>query len=668
VVTVLTGAVNGMIETNPSLPIDRYNLMTSGEESLSLLNDFPTPVWRSGFDGRCDYFNNAWLKFTGRPLEDELEDGGLHAVHPEEVERVIREYWTAFDRREPFTLEYRLRRHDGKYRNFVDHGRPYQLEGKFAGYIGSCYDITERIESEQALRESETRFRQLAENIRTVFWLTNPEMTLVDYVSPAYEKIWGKTCESLYLVPRSWLDSIHPEDRERISLAAAQHRSAVPFDQTYRIVRDDGSIRWIRDRAFPVHDDDGELVRMAGIAEDITEMKQGDDAIRTLLRISFNLNSTLEAEKLMEFLAQEAVELIGAESGWAGVCESGGIVVHGYLVKGTILPFDCLWPRGHGLAGWQFEHKKPYVTNDAANDPQINPEMRERFGIKAAMNAPIICSKGKLLGCLQVNNKKDGTGFTPSDVEKLVSVAETASVALQNALAFQKLKENETEVSETNEKLRLLTKRLLNVQEDERRNLAYKLHDEVGQTLSAVKIGLEAAQKNCERPTGQPPLDDSILLVDQVLKQVRQIALDLRPSILDHLGLVPALRWYFDQQSQRSALRIDFRHWDMLTTIPAEVQTACYRIAQEAMTNILRHANAKNATVELRESNGMLAFSITDDGIGFNFEQSKLRASLGLLGMKERAVVSGGSLEVISQPAKGTTILVRLPLGRQSLE
>ena len=666
-VNVFTDVAIGMIETNPSPPIKSSNPVTSGEESLSLLHNFPTPVWRSGLDGQCDYFNNVWLNFTGRPLKDELGDGWLHAVHPEEVERVIREYRTAFDRREPFTLEYRLQRHDGKYRNFVDHGQPYtQPDGTFAGYIGSCYDITERLEVEQSLRETETRFRQLAENINAVFWLCLPDMSRIDYVSPAFEKIWGRTCGSLYKDPRSWLDSIHVEDRERVVLAMGHHSPTVQFDETFRIVRGDGSIRWIRDQAFPVTSTDGKLVRIAGIAEDITEMIQADDTIRTLLRISFNLNSTLEAEKLMEFLAQEAIELIGTESGWAGVRKPEGIVVRSYLMNGTILPLDCCWPRGFGLAGWQFEHQKPYVTNDAANDPQINPEMRERFGIRAAMNVPIICSKGKLLGCLQVNNKKDGTDFTPSDVGKLVSVAETASVALQNALAFQKLKENETEASETNEKLRLLTKRLLNVQEDERRNLAYKLHDEVGQTLSAVKIGLEAAQKSCDRPTEQSQLDNSVLLVDQVLKQVRQIALDLRPSMLDHLGLVPALRWYFDQQSQRSELRIDFQHGDLQTTIPAEVQTACYRIAQEAVTNILRHAVAKNVSVEMRESNGMLAFSITDDGVGFNFEQSKLRASLGLLGMKERAVVSGGSLEVISQPTKGTTILVRLPLGRQS--
>jgi PAS domain S-box-containing protein len=631
---------------------------------MALLDDFPTPVWRSGTDGLCDYFNSTWLNFTGRSLEEELGNGWTDGVHPDDVERIRKEYRSAFDGRKPFTLEYRLRRHDGTYRRIIDDGRPYKdLDEAFAGYIGSCCDISERGEAVQALRESETRFRQLAENINKVFWLSNPEMTRIDYVSPAYEKIWARTCESLYRAPRSWLDLIHIADRERVSLAAGNHGAEVPFEQTYRIVREDGSIRWIHDRAFPVCDDTCKLVRIAGIAEDITERKQADDAIRTLLRISFKLNSTTDADRLMEFLAQEAVELIGTESGWAGVRQPEGIVVHSYLKNGVVVPLDYCWPPDYGLAGWQLEHQRPYVTNDAANDKQINPEMRERFGIRTAMNVPISDSKGQLLGCLQVNNKKDGTGFTPSDVEKLVSVAETASIALQNALAFQKIRQKEGEVSEAGEKLQLLSRRLITLQEDERRAIAYELHDGIGQTLSAIKIGLQTAQKSDDKGTTQRQLDDSVAMVDQLLQQVRQLALELRPSILDHLGLMPALRWYFDQQGQRAGLSIDFKHRDMPVTIPAEIQTACYRIAQEAMTNVFRHAKARHVFVELQELNGTLEFTISDDGVGFNIEEIELRASLGMAGMRERAAAGGGTFLATSSPGKGTTILVRLPLG-----
>ena len=633
------------------------------DSCLALLDVCPNPVWLSGADGLCHYFNRAWLDFTGGTHKSEVGEGWTEGVHQDDVARVILEYQCAFAGRGAFKLEYRLRRHDGEFRHIVDYGRPYtNQDGKFSGYVGSCYDVTERVEAENELRESETRFRQLAENINKVFWLCDPDWNRIYYASPTYEKMWGQTAESLYLNPRSWLDRVHSEDRERVSLAASYRGATKPYEETYRLVRPDGAIRWIHAKGFPVCDDDGKYVRIAGIAEDITEMKQADEAIRTLLRISFNLNSTIDAKKLMEFLAVEAIELLGAESGWAGIRQAGGIAVHCYLKNATVIPLDCCWPPGHGLAGWQLEHKKPYVTNDAANDPQINPEIRKRFGIRTAVNVPILDSSGELLGCLQVNNKNDATIFTPSDVAKLVSVAETASVALQNALAFQTIRQKESEVAEANEKLLLLSRRLLKVQEDERRTLAYELHDGVGQTLSAVKIGLQTAQ-NCNDPaTMRQQLDDSVGLVGELLQQVRKMALDLRPSILDHLGLMPALRWYFDQQRQRSGLNLEFRYDDSPAKIPQEIQTACYRIAQEATTNILRHAKAHHVEAELKETDGVLEFTIRDDGVGFNLEKTKLQASLGMVGMNERAIASGGTFEVMSFPAKGTTIRIRLPL------
>ena len=144
-------------------------------------------------------------------------------------------------------------------------------EGTF--YSGMIRDITERRRREEALRESQERFRQLAENIREVFWLTDPQKSQMIYISPGYEQIWGRTCESLYASPRSWLDALHPDDRERVAEAALTKQISGVYDEEYRIVRPDGSVRWIRDRAFPIRDESGKVYRIAGIADDITEHK-----------------------------------------------------------------------------------------------------------------------------------------------------------------------------------------------------------------------------------------------------------------------------------------------------------------------------------------------------------------------------------------------------------
>jgi len=152
-------------------------------------------------------------------------------------------------------------------------------EGTF--YSGVVRDVSERKRAEAALREREERFRQMAENIREVFWLSDPEKARIFYISPGYEEIWGRTCQSLYAEPRSWLAAIHPEDRDRVLEAALTKQVSGDYDEEYRIVRPDGSIRWIQDRAFPIRDESGKTYRVTGIAKDTTDRKEAQAALRT---------------------------------------------------------------------------------------------------------------------------------------------------------------------------------------------------------------------------------------------------------------------------------------------------------------------------------------------------------------------------------------------------
>jgi PAS domain S-box-containing protein len=176
-------------------------------------------------------------------------------------------------------------------------------------------DISRRQEAEQALRASEARFRQLAENIDEVFWITDPTQSRVLYVSPAYERVWGRTCESLYAAPPTWRDAIHPQDRARVILATGERQALGTYREEYRILRPDGSERWVRDRAFPVRDADGALQRIVGIAEDITEQRkiqerflraQRMEAIGTLASgIAHDLNNILGPLLMVPALLRE---------------------------------------------------------------------------------------------------------------------------------------------------------------------------------------------------------------------------------------------------------------------------------------------------------------------------------------------------------------------------
>jgi PAS domain S-box-containing protein len=171
---------------------------------------------------------------------------------------------------------------------------PIREHGAIVGTVMTIRDETDRKKAEAALRENEARFRQVTENIAEVFWMTSVDKNKLIYISPAYEAIWGRSCGSLFERPTSWMDAVHPEDRERVRLAVLQKQVEGKYDEEYRIIRPDGSIRWIHDRAFPIRNDRQEVYRIVGVAAEITDRKEAEEAIQQANRRLGDLNSSLE--------------------------------------------------------------------------------------------------------------------------------------------------------------------------------------------------------------------------------------------------------------------------------------------------------------------------------------------------------------------------------------
>lgn len=213
--------------------------------------------------------------------------------------------------------------------------------------------------------------------------------------------------------------------------------------------------------------------------------------------------------------------------------------------------------------------------------------------------------------------------------------------------------------------LQMLSRRVLAAQESERRRVAIELHDELGQVLTAIKINLQAHG----RFTGQSLAElnaENLAIVDEALRQVRRLALALRPSMLDDLGLVPALRWLAEQTEARSHLVVRFDATGLQSRLPAEVETACFRIVQESLTNIVRHAGAQQVDITLHQETAALVIAIEDDGRGFDVTAVRRQAlaggSMGVLGMQERATLIGGLLELESVVGQGCRVCLRCPL------
>ncbi|MCV2355830.1 response regulator [Paucibacter sp. B2R-40] len=213
--------------------------------------------------------------------------------------------------------------------------------------------------------------------------------------------------------------------------------------------------------------------------------------------------------------------------------------------------------------------------------------------------------------------------------------------------------------------LRALSRRVLEVQETERRRLALELHDELGQSLTAIKINLQSQARF--RSISPEALGlENIRIVDDALQQVRRLAMALRPSMLDDLGLAPALRWLAEQAAMRSGYELQFQALMPALRLAPEIETTFFRIAQEALTNVARHAQASQLEVVLQQSDEDLVMSINDNGRGFDPQASRglavAGASLGLLGMQERAMLIGASLIVEASPGHGCMLLLSCPL------
>jgi PAS domain S-box-containing protein len=214
--------------------------------------------------------------------------------------------------------------------------------------------------------------------------------------------------------------------------------------------------------------------------------------------------------------------------------------------------------------------------------------------------------------------------------------------------------------------LELLSRRLIQVQETERSQIARELHDQLGQELTAVKLNLETVAQSVQDAPTRQRVEESIAIVGELMAETRNLALELRPPVLDDLGLTAALRWYTERQSERGGIEANFSGPDFAERPPKDIESACFRIGQAASTNVLRHANAGRMDVRLATSDGELVLTVQDDGVGFEVDpatdDTTDRESMGTFGMQERASLVGGTMSIESSIGEGTTVQARFPL------
>jgi PAS domain S-box-containing protein len=251
----------------------------SEERFRSMADSTPALVWLSDLDTRRTYFNRTWLEFVGRPAEQELGDGWVDNVHPDHRDRYLDAYRAAFAARKPFEIEYVLRRHDGEYRWVLARGTPrFTPSGEFAGFVGLCLDITDRKRAAEALRESEEKFRTLADNMSQFAWMADATGWIFWYNRRWFEYT-GTTLEQMR--GWGWRDVHHPDHVDRVVEKITRcFRTGEPWEDMFPLRGRDGSYRWFLSRAVPIRDSGGRLTLWFGTNTDVTDRKQAEDALR----------------------------------------------------------------------------------------------------------------------------------------------------------------------------------------------------------------------------------------------------------------------------------------------------------------------------------------------------------------------------------------------------
>jgi len=313
-------------------------------------------------------------------------------------------------------------------------------------------------------------------------------------------------------------------------------------------------------------------------------------------------------------------------------------------------------PATAGIAGWIMHEGQSALVGNAQRDARFYPGIDALTGLTTrSLLAVPLTFNGTVTGVLETINKVGGD-LTGHDLEMLTAIASSAAIAIENARLFE-------EVRSTRELLRGLASHQQVAREEERARMAREIHDEFGQALTALKMDSVWLAKRL--PKGQPVLrqkvDSMLELIDGTIQMVRRIATELRPGLLDDLGLAAAIEWQAQDFAERTGIESELRLSDANIVLDRDLTTAVFRIFQETLTNIIRHAEATQIRVELDDRLNELVLIVQDNGKGITKGQISDHTSLGLIGMRERARFWGGDVEFRGTPGQGTTVTVRIP-------
>ncbi|HEV2827926.1 MAG TPA: PAS domain S-box protein, partial [Pyrinomonadaceae bacterium] len=757
----------------------------------SLVQSIDGVVWE--FDVRSSNFSfvsNQCERLLGYTSEQWLSDPDFWKdhLHPDDCAWVLEFCRDAMARRADHEFDYRMIAADGRVVWFRDIVTMDYTNPDVPHLRGVMVDITDRKLSEDELRKSEERYRELVENAHDLIYEHDLNGNYTS-ANKAGERLTGYTLEEALklnlaqTVAPEYLEKAKDMLRRKLAGETVTAYELVVIAKDGRRIPVEVNTRLVLKNGVPVG--------VQGIARDITERKRVEEiqarrAAHTSFRADISAALALSTAPLRTTLAScvtAMVEHLGAAFARIWTLNRDGETLELQASVGMYTDLDGPYSRipiGSFKTGKIAQERAPHITNQVQNDPEVSEEWARQQGLVAFAGYPLLLDS-RLLGVMVMFSREE----LPEDtLDALASVADLISQGIERKRAEEGLRESEEryrllfesnpqamwvydletlrflavneaavqhygysredflsmtvkdilpaedipalyesfssscehvdaagtwrhlkkdgsliEVEITSHLLRFderqaelilahditerrqaeasrmhLLQRLVTAQEEEQRRLSRELHDQTGQSLAALMLGLKSIEDSGQlREAARNRLSQLQELTNQLARDVHQLASNLRPSALDDLGLHTALSNYVEEWSDRTKIRADFHSNGLLKRrLPRQIETAVYRVVQEALTNVFKHANAKNVSVILKYRGNRMQAIVEDDGRGFD---SELLASavngdrrLGLLGMQERVALVQGHLNIESRAGAGTTVIVHIPVSTEQAE
>ena len=634
-------------------------------------------------DGTLLYVSPSVLHVFGYTAEEIIGHNAFEYLHPDDQPFVAARLLELLEQPgRALTAIFRVRHKDGSWRWTEGDGRNLLSDPSIEAIVVNYRDITERREATEALQVSEARFRALTENSGDAVALIGAD-GVINYATRSTTRILGYSVEEF--IGQNAFEHIHTDDLPHVGelFASILLQPGNHATGEFRFAHKDGSWRWIEGIGTNLLDEPNVKAIVANY-RDVTKRKLAEQVVQSqnrflaaLHEMSLAFMNRLDLFDVVQRIVAQAAVLSGAQHGYCFLLDPNEEEMH--MLVGTGFFRQRLGDsirRGESAAGVVWETAQPLAVSHYSESSSRNAH--PAFDQVRTLTAVPLMSNSKVIGVLGLAYLQDEVGGfrRHEDVQRLVQFGQLASIALDNAQLHTAVqheliqrKQIEERLRASRQELRALSGRIQSAREEERTRISRELHDEMGQALTGLKYNLIWLMARADdipdeemRCAVRDKQDSMVQLIDSTIQSLRRIATELRPGVLDRLGLAAAIEWQMDEFQSHTGISC------VLTSCPEHIElatdraTAVFRIFQELLTNVARHSHADSVSTSLETTAGELLLHLHDNGIGISESSILNEQSLGLLGMRERALLFGGDFNIRGVHGEGTTILVRIPI------